>query len=72
VFFSEGPTDQLDHAPCTPCVSTKIGIDATKKWPEEGYTRGWPDVARMSPDVAARIDRMWPELGIPVPRRPPQ
>ncbi len=68
VFFSDGPTDQLDHAPCTPCVSSKIGIDATRKWPEEGYTRGWPEVARMSPAVQARVDRMWSELGITLPR----
>jgi 4-hydroxy-3-polyprenylbenzoate decarboxylase len=64
LFFSEGPTDQLDHAPCTPCVSSKLAIDATRKWPEEGYTRGWPEVCRMSPEVTARIDRLWPELGI--------
>jgi len=69
LFFAEGPTDQLDHAPCTPCISSKVGIDATRKWPEEGYTRGWPEVCRMSPEVVARVDRLWPELGIPLRRR---
>lgn len=64
VFFSEGPTDQLDHAPCTPLVSSKIGIDATRKWPEEGYTREWPEVCRIPEEVKARIDRIWPELGL--------
>ncbi|MBI4509217.1 MAG: menaquinone biosynthesis decarboxylase [Deltaproteobacteria bacterium] len=67
LFFSEGPTDQLDHAPATPCISSKVGIDATKKWPEEGYAREWPEIARMSPDIQARIDRTWPELGIRLP-----
>ena len=30
---------------------TKIGIDATKTWPEEGHTREWPDEINMSDDI---------------------
>ena len=47
----------LSHGPARPArpradprqfMGGKIGIDATAKWPEEGYTRGWPEVAEMS------------------------
>lgn len=64
LVFSEGPTDALDHAPAVANFSTKLGVDATSKWPEEGYTRGWPDVARMSDDVKKRVDEIWPQLGL--------
>jgi len=40
------------------------GIDATAKLPEEGYSRGWPEVVSMDPDVKARIDALWDDLGI--------
>jgi 4-hydroxy-3-polyprenylbenzoate decarboxylase len=41
-----------------------MGIDGTRKWREEGFTRPWPDLIEMSADVKARIDRLWPRLGI--------
>lgn len=66
VIIASGPVDQLDHASAHPAFGGKIGIDATAKWPEEGHTRGWPDVARMSPEVKARIDAIWKDLGIDV------
>jgi 4-hydroxy-3-polyprenylbenzoate decarboxylase len=64
VVISRGPVDQLDHASYTPLQGGKIGIDATAKLPEEGYTRGWPEVVRMSPDVQARMDALWDSLGL--------
>src|SRR5207302_191395 len=36
VMLSEGPLDQLDHAPTIPCYGGKLGIDATHKGPAEG------------------------------------
>jgi len=56
--------DQLDHASYQPSFGGKIGIDATAKWPEEGYSRQWPQVARMSPEVVARVDTFWKDLGL--------
>ena len=53
VLVSHGPLDQLDHAPNLASIGGKIGFDATRKWPEEGYPREWPEVARMSDDVRA-------------------
>ena len=38
----------------------------TAKRPEEGYTRGWPDVAEMSAEVRDLVTRRWPEYGINV------
>ena len=41
----------------------KIGVDATKKWKEEGLTRGWPDDINMSDDIKERVNRRWNEYG---------
>ena len=64
VMISDGPYDVLDHASCSVGFGGKMGVDATAKWKEEGYERGWPAVATMSPDVEARVDRIWRELEI--------
>jgi 4-hydroxy-3-polyprenylbenzoate decarboxylase len=64
VMISDGPYDVLDHASCMVGYGGKMGVDATRKWKEEGYERQWPEVAVMSSDVIARVDRMWPELGL--------
>lgn len=62
VIINDGPVDQLDHASYQQSFGGKIGIDATAKWPEEGYTRGWPETARMSAEVKARVDALWKDL----------
>jgi 4-hydroxy-3-polyprenylbenzoate decarboxylase len=67
VMISDGPYDVLDHASCTVGYGGKMGIDATAKTKEEGYDRGWPEVATMTAEVQARVDRLWPELGIGPP-----
>jgi ubiquinone/menaquinone biosynthesis methyltransferase len=43
-----------------------MAIDGTKKWPEEGYTREWPDVCVSDEPTRRRVDAMWSELGIPL------
>jgi 4-hydroxy-3-polyprenylbenzoate decarboxylase len=63
-----GPVDELDFASRLPCYGSKVGVDATRKWREEGFQRPWPDPIVMSPEVKRRIDELWPSLGIP-PRR---
>jgi 4-hydroxy-3-polyprenylbenzoate decarboxylase len=62
--FVRGPVDALDHASQFPCYGSKMGIDATRKWKEEGFTREWPDEITMAPEVKRRIDELWPELGL--------
>ncbi len=66
IVFAEGPVDQLDHASSRPLVGSKMGIDATAKWREEGYERDWPETIEMTPEVRARVDAMWKQLGIPL------
>jgi 4-hydroxy-3-polyprenylbenzoate decarboxylase len=41
-----------------------MGIDATKKWKTEGFTRPWPDVITMPKDVKARVDDLWKKAGL--------
>jgi 4-hydroxy-3-polyprenylbenzoate decarboxylase len=67
IVFTEGPIDQLDHAATRPLVGSKMGIDATAKWREEGYERDWPTALTMSPEVRQRVDAMWSRLGISLP-----
>jgi 4-hydroxy-3-polyprenylbenzoate decarboxylase len=64
VMIGDGPIDHLDHASYHHSFGGKIGVDATARLPEEGYTRGWPEVVRMDPEVEARIDTLWTELGL--------
>ena len=64
VMVADGPVDQLDHAAPLSAFGGKIGIDATAKLPEEGHPRGWPEVVRMDPEVKARVDSLWKELGL--------
>ena len=60
----KGPVDELDFASRLPCYGSKLGVDATRKWPEEGFARRWPDRIEMSSEVREKIDRLWPALGI--------
>ncbi len=62
--FTMGPVDVLDHSSRAFTYGSKMGIDATRKWPEEGFTRNWPKVIRMDVATRAKIDAIWPTLGI--------
>ena len=64
IMFSDGPVDVLDHAAPQPLFGSKMGIDATRKIAGEGHDREWPDDIVMSPEVKAKIDSIWSELGI--------
>ncbi|MGD1091700.1 MAG: menaquinone biosynthesis decarboxylase [Bryobacteraceae bacterium] len=59
IQFVLGPVDSLDHASRLVNYGSKMGVDATRKWPEEGFTRPWPDEIRMSPEVRRRVDELW-------------
>ena len=48
IQFVMGPVDSLDHASRLANYGSKMGIDATRKWPGEGFTRPWPDVITMN------------------------
>lgn len=62
---SRGPVDQLDHASQAMGFGGKIGFDCTHKLPgENGFNRDYPKLIKMSEDVKARIDELWPKLGL--------
>src|SRR4051794_24041860 len=42
IQMTKGPVDDLDDAADLPAYGGKMGIDATRKWASEGYTRNWP------------------------------
>ncbi|MFA6507074.1 MAG: menaquinone biosynthesis decarboxylase [Treponemataceae bacterium] len=63
VVIVEGPLDALDHASPLPHYGHKMGIDATKKWQEEGHTREWPDDIVMTDEVKRLVDSRWKEYG---------
>jgi 4-hydroxy-3-polyprenylbenzoate decarboxylase len=64
IQFILGPVDSLDHASRLPDFGSKMGIDATRKWPSEGFNRPWPGEITMSEEIKARVTARWKELGI--------
>jgi 4-hydroxy-3-polyprenylbenzoate decarboxylase len=64
IQFTLGPVDSLDHASRLPNYGSKMGIDATRKWAAEGFTRPWPPMLTMDANVKAKVDAMWKKLGI--------
>ena len=64
VRFTMGPVDVLDHSSRAFSYGSKMGIDATRKLPEEGFTRPWPRVIEMDAATRARVDDVFPSLGI--------
>ena len=64
IQFTLGPVDSLDHASRLPNYGSKMGIDATRKWAAEGFTRPWPAMLTMDAEVKSKIDAHWKKLGI--------
>ncbi len=57
------PIDYLDFASPVSGLGSKMGLDATHKWPGE-TDREWGRPIVMDPEVQARVDALWPELGL--------
>jgi 4-hydroxy-3-polyprenylbenzoate decarboxylase len=55
-LFTKGPSDVLDHATSEIASGSKLGIDATKKIPGEGFHRPWPPLIKMDEAVRKKID----------------
>jgi len=64
IQFTFGPVDSLDHASRLPNFGSKMGIDATRKWAAEGFTRPWPQMLVMPDEVKKRVDGICGKLGI--------
>ena len=60
----KGPLDVLDHSSPMAKWGSKLGIDATKTWPEEGHSREWPDEIAMTEDIKRKVDEKWDRLGL--------
>lgn len=69
VQFVLGPVDTLDHAARRQDFGSKMGIDATRKWPEEGFSGRWPDEIKMDESTKNRVDALWRQLGFPQPKK---
>ncbi len=60
-----GPVDDLDHAGSYElALGHKLGIDATRKGPDEGYTRDWPPEIRSDAATRAHVSARWNEYGL--------
>ena len=64
IEFVHGPIDELDHASRLPRYGSKMGIDGTRKWRSEGFTRDWPDEIQMTPEMVERVTQRWKEYGL--------
>jgi 4-hydroxy-3-polyprenylbenzoate decarboxylase len=65
VFIENTPIDYLDFASPVSGLGSKVGFDATNKWPGESQ-REWGRPITMDTAVKQRIDELWDELGIPL------
>ncbi len=63
VMIDNTPIDYLDFASPVAGLGSKMGLDATNKWPAE-TEREWGKPITMSDEVKARVDELWEELGI--------
>jgi len=62
IQMTKGPVDDLDDAADLPAFGGKMGIDATKKWSSEGYTRTWPARVRTTEAAARKAADLWARL----------
>jgi len=58
-LFTKGPSDVLDHATSEIASGSKLGIDATKKLPGEGFKRPWPPRIRMDAAVKQKVNQLF-------------
>jgi len=58
-IFTKGPADVLDHATSEIAIGSKLGIDATKKLPGEGFKRPWPPLIKMDESVKAKVEKLF-------------
>ncbi|MBC5823587.1 MAG: menaquinone biosynthesis decarboxylase [Candidatus Eremiobacteraeota bacterium] len=65
LVLAPGPVDALDHAAPFPCLGTKLGIDATRKGVDEGYTREWPSEIAMAASIEELVTQRWRDYGLP-------
>lgn len=65
IIIENAPTDTLDPASPLVNLGSKIGIDATTKWKEEGYDREVQQLVQVDGNTKSYVDRRWQEYGLP-------
>lgn len=70
VMVENTPIDYLDFASPVSGLGSKMGLDATSKWPGE-TDREWGVPIAMSDDVKSKVDQRWEEYGIFDPTQAP-
>jgi 4-hydroxy-3-polyprenylbenzoate decarboxylase len=55
--------DDLEDASDLPAFGSKMGIDATRKWPSEGFTRNWPKKIATTGEAASKAEALWQRIG---------
>ncbi len=63
MVFNEGPIDELDHSANQDFFGSKVGIDCTRKLPEEGMQRPWPEDMVMTDEIKELVTQRWREYG---------
>ena len=61
---ARGPMDHLEFATTTEFFGGKLGIDATRKLPQEGFPREWPPEIKMDDETVKLVDERWQSYGI--------
>jgi 4-hydroxy-3-polyprenylbenzoate decarboxylase len=69
IQFVMGPVDTLDHAARRQDYGSKMGVDATRKWKEEGYAGRWPDEIKMDEATKRQVDKIWRQIKLRMPVR---
>jgi len=64
LLASVGPVDHLDHSSYRQFWGGKLGVDATRKLPEEGYDRGWPTMITQDSGIVEQVSARWFSYGI--------
>jgi len=62
VQMPTGPVDDLDDAAALTAYGGKMGIDATRKWASEGYTRSWPARVATTEAAGRRASEIWSRI----------
>lgn len=63
-IFTKGPADVLDHATSVIGAGSKLGVDATRKLPAEGFPRPWPPLIQMGSEVTEKAKQLLAAAGL--------
>ena len=63
MFIENAPTDTLDPSSPLLNLGSKVGIDATTKWHQEGFNREIQELATVDEETQANVSKRWQEYG---------